>query len=127
MAISRFALRPDAVACAVRARNAGANPRLTRVNAPSFRNTRREIMSAPRIQPAYSGHRPSAIDDRPLKYSSSLKLRRAERQRELLIAAGDTRGDVHARHQRAGIDPGVGGVGVAGRRLALIERHAEFL
>ena len=35
--------------------------------------------------------------------------------------------EIHPRDQRSGIDPRVGGVFVAGRRLALVERHAELL
>ena len=45
IAISCFA-RPDA-ATAVRAMNDGAKPRLTKANAPFFRNTRRDNITGP--------------------------------------------------------------------------------
>ena len=33
--------------------------------------------------------------------------------------------EVHPGQERAGVDPGVGTIGVAGRRLAHVERHSE--
>src|SRR5580765_8931561 len=79
IAMSRFARAAPPAANAVRARNEGANPRLTRANAPFLTKTLREVMISSKLQAA-SCKLKSAI-------SSSLKFRRAQRQRGHLLGA----------------------------------------
>src|SRR5437899_2976601 len=107
--MSCFARPRGPCAYAVRARNDGAKPRLTSANAPSLRKARREnIISSAALLP--------------------LKCRRAKRDAVRCcardgdaaeLAGGEREAEVHAADQRARVDPRIGGVLVAGRRLAL--------
>ena len=64
--------------------NDGAKPRLTNANAPFFRNTRRDIMRDLSVELTMLGS-----DN--LQISSSLKLWRAERERQRLRRVGRLR------------------------------------
>src|SRR5436305_7445634 len=112
IAISCLARPLLPAANAVRERNDGAKPRLTKANAPFFRKIRRETMSSP------------------------LEIRTPEDHRRRLgrggndtfqPAFGQRHREIHAAHKRARVYPRVCRVLVTGRRLTLIQRHSQLL
>src|SRR5262245_14441724 len=99
IAISCFVLREAPAANAVRARNDGAKPRLTRANAPFFRKILREVMFLPSLK-----FRRAKEQCDPLRRRRGLAGRRErclrdvarERSFDRALPAGERRGrDVH--------------------------------
>src|SRR5690349_2587073 len=107
MAISKR--RRGNTAAAARVRKPGANPSDIIARAPDLRNRRREGMG---ILTGY-GLRTTGFRCPPLL---PLKLRPADRG--AVAGTGEPLRDVHTCHERAGGDPGVGGLVIAGRWLA---------
>src|SRR4030095_3110821 len=88
-------------AAAVRARNPGAKPSDSIAMAPDFRKMRREVIA---LSPLEVGGGDEGGG-----------------------GAGQLRGQIDARDERARAHPRVGGVVVAGGGLTHVERHAEIL
>src|SRR5258706_15288396 len=79
--MSRLARRPLPAAKAVRARNDGANSRLTRANAPFFRNTLREVIALLQSQ----NLRRESVTIGTSRPSPFLKFGRSKSQRDALL------------------------------------------
>ena len=148
--IATSTLRRVPPAAAVARHQAGANPRLRNARPPLRSRTRREIIGYLR----WNSGEPSASaaivatsvplasvlrvpgDAAPPSRSRAAHWRatggvgRAGERREIDVDAlqavrRQIDGEVHAIDERAGVDPRVGRVGVAGRRLREVQRHAE--
>src|SRR5260370_948835 len=104
------ALRPCSYA--VRVRNDGAKPRLTRAKPLFFKKTRLDNISLSPLKLWRPQRDPVRGGARPLDAANLVSRKREP--------------EIHARDQCAGVHPRVGSVFVPGRRLALIERHPHL-
>src|SRR6516165_12168993 len=104
IAMSCFA-RPLPCAYAVRARNDGAKPRLTRANAPFFRKTRRDVIASQPLCPLWW----RALSPLELRLSQlhAVGLRIRDDDATQLVA-GERQPEVHAADECAGVHPRVG-------------------
>src|SRR5436190_21299841 len=139
-------LRRGSTAATVRAMNCGAKPRLTNARPPFFRKMRRECMAAlPFLELRGTEYERDGLRwllrlcNRRLRGGGHIAAEHVFDQRvaddervggDGWIATpparrGQADREVHAGEQGSRVDPRVGAVGVAGRRLAHVERHAE--